>query len=386
MFFMVWWYLVWLVPNEHEKYARTLGARNAKRLHSGWETRRLAHFVKKSTMSRQAKHLAVAGATGAVGIEILKCLEQRDFPVRELTLLASARSAGKTLKFRGEDVQVKELTPQSFDGVDVALFSAGGGISKDFAPHAVAAGAVVVDNSSAFRMDGTVPLVVPEINPGDIASHQGIIANPNCTTIVTLMALNPLHQAFGGVASVIASSYQAVSGSGAQGIVELEGQVDAIAKGNTVPERKVYSRQIAFNVIPQVDVFLENGYTKEEMKMLHEGRKILHAPDLKASVTCVRVPVYRSHSVSITAVFNEKPSVAAAREALAAAPGVRVVDDLGANPPLYPTPLDSTEGDDCLVGRLREDLVLENALTFWVVGDQVRKGAALNAVQIAELL
>lgn len=337
-------------------------------------------------MSRQAKHLAVAGATGAVGIEILKCLEQRDFPVRELTLLASARSAGKTLKFRGEDVQVKELTPQSFDGVDVALFSAGGGISKDFAPHAVAAGAVVVDNSSAFRMDGTVPLVVPEINPGDIASHQGIIANPNCTTIVTLMALNPLHQAFGGVASVIASSYQAVSGSGAQGIVELEGQVDAIAKGNTVPERKVYSRQIAFNVIPQVDVFLENGYTKEEMKMLHEGRKILHAPDLKASVTCVRVPVYRSHSVSITAVFNEKPSVAAAREALAAAPGVRVVDDLGANPPLYPTPLDSTEGDDCLVGRLREDLVLENALTFWVVGDQVRKGAALNAVQIAELL
>jgi aspartate-semialdehyde dehydrogenase len=337
-------------------------------------------------MSREPKHIAVAGATGAVGIEILKCLEQRDFPVGELTLLASSRSAGTTLPFRGEEIVVKELTPGSFAGVDVALFSAGGGISKEFAPHAVSAGAVVVDNSSAFRMDEGVPLVVPEINPGDAAAHRGIIANPNCTTIVTLMALHPLHRAFGGVRSVIASSYQAVSGSGAQGIRELEVQVAAIARGEELPERRVYTRQIAFNVIPHVDVFLENGYTKEEMKMLHEGRKILHAPEFKASVTCVRVPVYRSHSVAVTAVFNDRPSVEAAREAIAAAPGVALHDDPHAEIPLYPTPLDSTHGDDCLVGRLREDLVLENALSFWVVGDQVRKGAALNAVQIAELL
>ena len=337
-------------------------------------------------MSGQPKHIAVAGATGAVGIEILKCLEQRDFPVGELTLLASARSAGKTLPFRGEQITVKELTPESFAGVDVALFSAGGGISKEFAPHAVEAGAVVVDNSSAFRLDEGVPLVVPEVNPDDAKSHNGIIANPNCTTIVTLMALNPMHQAFGGVKSIIASSYQAVSGSGAQGIAELEAQVSALAKGEPLPERNVYPRQIAFNVIPQVDVFTDNGYTKEEMKLHHEGRKILHAPDLKASVTCVRVPVYRSHAVAVTAVFNDKPSVEAAREAIHAAAGVRVVDDITAEQPEFPCPLDCTDGDDCLVGRIREDLVLDNALTFWVVGDQVRKGAALNAVQIAELL
>lgn len=337
-------------------------------------------------MSQNSKHIAIAGATGAVGIEILKCLEQRDFPVGELTLLASARSAGKKLTFRGEEVEVKELTPDSFAGVDVALFSAGGGISKEFAPHAVSAGAVVVDNSSAFRMDESVPLIVPEINPGDAQRHSGIIANPNCTTIVTLMALNPMHQAFGGVRSLIASSYQAVSGSGAQGIAELAAQVEALAKGEPLPERRVYPRQIAFNVIPQVDVFQENGYTKEELKMHYEGRKILHAPDLKASVTCVRVPVYRSHSVAVTAVFADKPDVAAARAAIDAAPGVRVVDDVFAATPQFPTPLDCTDGDDCLVGRIREDLVLDNALTFWVVGDQVRKGAALNAVQIAELL
>ncbi|MAS96397.1 MAG: aspartate-semialdehyde dehydrogenase [Verrucomicrobiales bacterium] len=337
-------------------------------------------------MSQTPKHLAVVGATGAVGIEILKCLEQRDFPVSELTLLASARSAGKKLTFRGQEIEVKELTPDSFEGIDVALFSAGGGISKEFAPHAVKAGAVVVDNSSAFRMDEGVPLVVPEINPDDVSSNNGIIANPNCTTIVTLMALNPMHEAFGGVKSIIASSYQAVSGSGAQGIAELEGQVDCLAKGEPLPELSVYPCQIAFNVIPQVDVFQENGYTKEEMKMHFEGQKILHAPELKASVTCVRVPVFRSHAVAVTAVFNDKPSVAAAREAVSSAIGVRVVDDPFASPPQFPTPLDCTDGDDCLVGRIREDLVLDNALTFWVVGDQVRKGAALNAVQIAELL
>lgn len=331
-------------------------------------------------------HIAVVGATGAVGIEMLKCLEQRDFPLRKLTLLASARSAGKQLPFRGEMITVQELTPDSFADVDIALFSAGGGISKTFAPHAVAAGAVVVDNSSAFRMDEGVPLVVPEINPGDASEHHGIIANPNCTTIVTLMALAPLHKIFGGVECILASSYQAVSGSGAQGIVELEQQVTAIASGKDRPAPQVYSRPIAFNVIPQVDVFLENGYTKEEMKMHFEGQKILHAPELKASVTCVRVPVYRSHAVSVTAIFHDEPSVEAAREALAKAPGVRLMDDPSTTPPTYPTPLDATDGDDCLVGRIRKDLVLDRALTFWVVGDQVRKGAALNAVQIAELL
>ncbi|MEM8955002.1 MAG: aspartate-semialdehyde dehydrogenase [Verrucomicrobiota bacterium] len=331
-----------------------------------------------------SKHVAVAGATGAVGTEMLACLEERDFPVGELTLLASARSVGKVLSFRGEDVVVKELTPEAFSGVDMALFSAGSGRAKDFAPAAVEAGAVVIDNSSAFRMDARVPLVVPEVNGEDAKGHEGMIANPNCTTIVTLMGLHPLHEVFGGVRNVIASSYQAVSGSGAGGIVELEEQVEALAKGEVLPERSVYPHQIAFNVIPQVDVFLENGYTKEEMKMENEGRKILHVPELKASVTCVRVPVYRSHSVAVTAQFNDKPDVAAARAAIEAAPGVRLVDDPGEG--RFPTPLDTTYEDDCLVGRIREDIVLENALTFWVVGDQVRKGAALNAVQIGEVL
>lgn len=334
----------------------------------------------------EPRHIAVVGATGAVGIEILKCLEERNFPVGELTLLASARSAGKQLDFKGEKVTVKELGPDSFHGVDIALFSAGGGISKEFGPIAAKSGAVVIDNSSAFRMDDRVPLIVPEVNPEAAKDHEGIIANPNCTTIVTLMGLNPMHQAFGGVTGIVASSYQAVSGSGVQGIKELENQVEALARGEAIPEKQVYPHQIAFNVIPQVDVFLENGYTKEEMKMHFEGGKILSAPDLKASVTCVRVPVYRSHSVAVTAIFRDHPSVEAAREAIESAPGVRLADAPQADPPLYPTPLDATNRDDCIVGRIRKDMVLDRALTFWVVGDQVRKGAALNAVQIAELL
>ena len=335
-------------------------------------------------MTSQAKHIAVAGATGAVGREILTCLEQRDFPISKLTLLASARSAGKSLPFKGEEIPVQELQEGSFAGVDVALFSAGGGTSKTFAPHAAKAGAVVVvDNSSAFRMDPGVPLIVPEINPGDAReTPKGIIANPNCTTIVTLMGLHPLHQEF-GVRDVIASSYQAVSGSGAQGITELENQVAALAAGQPI-EKSVYLHQIAFNVIPHVDTFEDNGYTREEMKMQNEGRKILHHHDFKASVTCVRVPVYRSHSVAVTASFDKPIDVERARECIAAAPGVRVVDD--PSQPLYPTPLDCSDKDDCLVGRIRKDIVRENALSFWVVGDQVRKGAALNAVQIAELL
>ena len=328
-------------------------------------------------------HVAIVGATGAVGVEMLLCLEQRNFPLGKLKLLASARSAGKRVKFRGEDVVVEELTHDSFKDVDIALFSAGGGISKEFGPSAAAAGAVVIDNSSAFRMEADVPLVVPEINPEAAKNHpRNIIANPNCTTIISLMALAPLHEKF-GLKSVIASSYQAVSGSGAQGIIELEEQVKAIANGLPF-EPKVYPRQIAFNVIPQVDVFTDNGYTKEELKMLHEGRKIMSLPDLRVSCTCVRVPVYRSHSVSITAEFERPVDVVSAQAAYAGKPGVQLKDD-PANK-VFPVPLDTTGKDDCLVGRIRKNIVLENALDLWVVGDQVRKGAALNAVQIAEIL
>jgi aspartate-semialdehyde dehydrogenase len=327
--------------------------------------------------------VAIVGATGAVGAEMLVCLEQRNFPLGKLRLLASARSAGKHLKFRGEDVVVEELTHGSFAGVDIALFSAGGGISKEFAPSAAAAGAVVIDNSSAFRMDDGVPLVVPEINPEAAGIRpRGIIANPNCTTIISLMALAPLHEAF-GLRSVIASSYQAVSGSGAQGIAELEEQVSAIVAGRPFTP-KVYPRQIAFNVIPQVDVFTDNGYTKEELKMLNESRKIMGLPGLKVSCTCVRVPVYRSHSVSITAQFDKPVDVDAARAAYAGKPGVQVMDDPSNK--IFPVPLDTTGKDDCLVGRIRKNIVLDNALDLWVVGDQVRKGAALNAVQIAEII
>ncbi len=330
----------------------------------------------------EPKHVAIAGATGAVGADMLNCLERRDFPVGKMTLLASSRSIGRTLKFRGEEIAVQELTSDSFEGVDIAFFSAGASRSLEFAPAAARAGAVVIDNSSAFRMDAGVPLVVPEINAGDIPANKGIIANPNCTTIITLMGLNPLHKEF-GVKKVVAASYQAVSGSGAQAIKELRSQVVALAEGGEVVN-EVYPHQIAFNVIPQVDVFLENGYTKEEMKMQNEGRRILHSPEFLASVTCVRVPVYRSHSIAVTAEFEKPVDVARARACIDAAPGVRVVDDPGNA--LYPTPLDTTETDECLVGRIRKDVALDNALSFWVVGDQLLKGAALNAVQIGECL
>jgi aspartate-semialdehyde dehydrogenase len=328
-------------------------------------------------------NVAIVGATGAVGEEMRQCLEERDFPLAELRLLASSRSKGRRLPFRGGEIEVAELTHDSFSGIDIALFSAGGSISKEFAPSAAAAGAVVIDNSSAFRLDPDVPLVVPEINPTAAAERpHGIVANPNCTTIVSLMALAPLHEAF-GLEAVIASSYQAVSGSGAQGIAELDEQVRALAEGREVVP-KVYPKQIAFNVIPQIDVFTENGYTKEEMKMQNESRKILGAPGLKVSCTCVRVPVHRSHSVAITAQFSRAVEPDAARAAFEGHPGIRVVDDPAAG--LFPVPLDTTGKDDCLVGRIRRSLVLDNALDLWVVGDQVRKGAALNAVQIAELL
>jgi aspartate-semialdehyde dehydrogenase len=330
-------------------------------------------------MSRNL-HVAIVGATGAVGVEMIKTLEKRNFPVGKLTLLASARSAGKTLPFKGEEVPVQELREDSFQGVDVALFSAGGGISKQFAPFAVQTGAVVVDNSSAFRMDDTVPLVVPEINGADIKKNRGIIANPNCTTAITLMALWPLHVAF-RVKRVFASSYQAVSGTGAQAIEELRAQVAALGRGEPV-EKSVYPHQIAFNVLPHVDTFLDSGYTREEMKMQGEGRRIMHHPTFKASVTCVRVPVYRAHSVAISAEFERPVSLDEARKALANAPGLDVVDDPSSS--LYPLPLNCAEKDNCEVGRLRYDCALDNGLAFWVAGDQLLKGAALNAVQIAE--
>ena len=327
-------------------------------------------------------HVAVVGATGAVGIEMIKTLEKRNFPVGKLTLLASARSVGKTLQFRGESIAVQELTADAFKGIDIALFSAGGSISKEFAPLAARQNCVVVDNSSAFRMDDSVPLVVPEINAADAKLHKGIIANPNCTTAITLMALYPLHQAF-GVTRIFASSYQAVSGTGAKAIEELERQVNEITAGKPVT-KEVYPHQIAFNVLPHVDSFLSDGYTKEEMKMQNEGRKIMHLPGFRASVTCVRVPVYRAHSVAVSAEFSRPITVEAARAVLAKAPGLDIIDD-PANK-RYPQPLDVAERDNCAVGRLRMDCAMDNGLCFWVCGDQLLKGAALNAVQIAEVL
>ena len=327
-------------------------------------------------------HVAVVGATGAVGIEMIKTLEKRNFPVGKLTLLASARSVGKKLKFRGEEIAVKELTRDSFSGLDMALFSAGGSISKEYAPIAAKAGCVVVDNSSAFRMDDKVPLVIPEINAADVKWHAGIIANPNCTTAITLMALYPLHQAF-GCRRIFASSYQAVSGTGAKAIAELQRQVSQIVNQQAVT-REVYPHQIAFNVLPHVDSFLPSGYTKEEMKMESEGRKIMHHPAFRASVTCVRVPVYRAHSVAVSAEFEKPVTVEAACEVLKKAPGLQVIDEPAKNQ--YPLPLYLAEQYDCAVGRLRKDCAMDNGLCFWVAGDQLLKGAALNAVQIGEEL
>lgn len=334
-------------------------------------------------MNLQNPRVAIVGATGAVGVEILSCLETRNFPLASLKLLASHRSAGKQVSFRDSILTVEELTRDSFADVDIALFSAGGDISREFAPIAAAAGCVVIDNSSAFRQDDDVPLVVPEINGKDAFNHpRNIIANPNCTTIITLMALYPLHLRY-GLKMILASSYQAVSGSGQHGITELENQVRAIANGHPI-EISTYPRQIAFNVLPQIDKFTDTGYTKEELKMLNEGRKIMGLPGLSVSCTCVRVPVYRSPSISCIAQFEKPIDVEGARACYEGMPGVALMDEPEKG--VWPTPLDSTNGDTCYVGRIRKDLAIDNALSLWVVGDQVRKGAALNAVQIAELL
>ena len=333
-------------------------------------------------MRKRKVNVAVVGVTGAVGQELLNVLETRRFPIDQLLPLASKRSAGKRVRFKGKSRTIRELTESSFDKIDIAIFSAGGDISSKFAPLAVKAGAIVVDNSSAFRMDKNVPLVVPEINGADTQKHKGIIANPNCTTAITLMALYPLHKEF-GVRRIFASTYQAVSGSGAQGIAELKAQVKALASGQKI-KKSVYPHQIAFNALPHVDSFLKNGYTKEEMKLENEGRKIMHLGRFKASSTCVRIPVYRAHSVAVNAEFTKPVSVAKARRAIKNAPGIDLIDDVKTD--LYPLALNMAEKDNCAVGRIRTDCAMKNGLSFWVVGDQILKGAALNAVQIAELI
>ena len=328
-------------------------------------------------------HVAVAGATGAVGVEMVKTLEKRNFPVRSLKLLASARSAGKTMRFKGEEVVIEELTADSFKGVDVALFSAGSDISRAFRQAVTDAGALMIDNSSAFRMEDDVPLVVPEVNPEDAFRHHGVIANPNCTTIIMLVAVAPLHRAK-KLVRLVAATYQAASGAGARGMAELEEQTRQLLNGQPV-QPKAFAHRLGFNLIPHIDVFNENGYTKEELKMLNESRKMLHEPSLRVSCTSVRVPILRAHSESLNVEFAEEITPAEARAILSKAPGVKLVDEPQAN--RYPMPMDATEQYDVLVGRIRQDISRNDkrGLDIFVSGDQVLKGAALNAVQIAEL-
>ena len=333
-------------------------------------------------MNKNAVKVGILGATGAVGQEMMKILAERSFPVAMLRPIASGRSAGRKLSFRGEEVTIVEASDEAFEGLDIVLGAAENDIAERFAPAIVKSGAVFVDNSSAFRLDGDVPLVIPEINPDDAAKHHGIISNPNCTTIVTLVAINALAQE-SPIETIIASSYQAVSGAGKNGIDELYQEVELLREGKAA-QPKVFPYQIAYNVIPQIGGEQYMGYTSEEMKMQNEGRKILHLPELKVSCTCVRVPVVRSHSVSVVLRTKEKISVERARELIAAAPGCRLVDDLGAKQ--YPMPLDTSDQDTVFVGRIRDDLTDERGLNLWCCGDQVRKGAATNAVQIAELL
>ena len=331
---------------------------------------------------------AIVGATGAVGQEFLKLIEERNFPFGELKMLASSRSAGKKINFMGKDFTVEETTEKSFDGVKFALF-AGGAASKLFAPAAVKSGAVVIDNSSNFRMDPNVPLVVPEVNPQAIARHKGIIANPNCSTIIMVMALKPLYN-ISKIKRVVVSTYQAVSGAGREGMDELKSQLDALARGEKIeakilPVAKLDKHyQIASNLIPQIDVFKENLYTKEEMKMVDETKKIMEDDALKITATTVRVPVYRSHAESVNVEFENEVSVEAARAALKNFPGVILCD----NPDemIYPQPLETSGKDDVAVGRIRKDFSIEHGLNLWVCGDQIRKGAALNALQIAEYM
>ena len=327
-------------------------------------------------------HIAILGATGAVGIEVLKTLEKRNFPVGQLILLASERSVGKKLKFRGKDYAVQQATPHSFKGVNIAFFSAGAGLSHELVPYAVQAGAIVVDKSSAFRMDPTVPLVVTEVNPLDIKNHKGIIANPNCSTMVMAVVLWPLHQR-ARIQRIMVSTYQAASGAGAKARDELEFQVRDILSGKPA-KKEVFQYQIAFNVFSHDTEIAENGYNEEENKMVEETRKIFHEPNLAICPTCIRVPVFRAHSESILIETERKLSVEEARAILSKAPGVKVIDNQSANH--FPMPIEASGQDDVLVGRLREDPSSPNGLAMFISGDQLLKGAALNAVQIAEIL
>jgi aspartate-semialdehyde dehydrogenase len=336
----------------------------------------------KMLNKKENYHVAVVGATGAVGTDMLNVLEARGFPVGELTLLASARSAGKTLQFKGKEYTIKELKADSFTGVDIALFSAGGSRSKEFAQAAVNAGAVVIDNSSAFRMDPKVPLVVPEVNPKDAFKHEGIIANPNCTTIIMAVAIYPIHK-INPIKRVVVSSYQAVSGAGAMAVEELKEQVVAIQSGEE-PKAKIFKHVIANNVFSHDSDILENGYCEEEMKMVNETKKIFGDDNIQVNPTCVRVPIYRAHSESIYLELTNEVDLAAYRQAIEAAPGVQLVDDREKNH--FPMPSEVSGKDDVLVGRFRRDVSVANGLNLFVSGDQLLKGAALNAVQIAELL
>ena len=335
-------------------------------------------------MKKQAYNVAVVGATGAVGREMISVLESRDFPVDDLRLLASERSRGEFLAFKGDDLPVQVLGPESFQGVDVALFSAGGSISQEYAPIAAKAGAVVVDNTSAFRLEPDVPLIVPEVNAEEIAGYKqrGIIANPNCSTIQLVTALKPILDAV-GLKRVVVSTYQSTSGAGQKAIDELSGQVRSLFnQGKIVKE--IFPHQIAFNCIPQIDVFQDNGYTKEEMKMILETRKIFDLPDLKITTTCVRVPVFHSHSEAVNVETEQGLSVEELKALLAEAPGVLVRDDPAHNE--YPLGIDAAGHDEVYVGRIRRDESVENGFNLWVVSDNLRKGAAVNAVQIAEIL
>ena len=326
--------------------------------------------------------VAILGATGAVGQEMIKVLQERNFPVGKLIPLASERSAGKTVKFKGEDVTIRLACDEAFTGVDIVLGAAENDIAKQFAPAIVKAGAVFVDNSSAFRLDPDVPLIVPEVNPEDVKNHKGIISNPNCSTIITVTAVNALNS-IAPIRTMTASTYQAVSGAGAGGPIELMGEVEALSKGEHY-ENKVFPYQIAYNLMPQIGGEQVDGYTSEEMKMQNEGRKIMHLPDLKVTCTCVRVPVVRSHSISVSCHFDVPVTVEQARQAIANAPGCRLMDDLKNK--VYPMPLDTSDQDIVFVGRIRPDLTDDCGIALWCCGDQVRKGAATNAIQIAELL
>ena len=330
----------------------------------------------------KAYTVAVLGATGAVGQEMIRILQERNFPVGTLLPLSSARSAGKTVRFRDEDVTVREATEEAFQGVDIVLGAAEADIARKFAPAIRAAGAVFVDNSSAFRLDPQVPLIVPEINPQDVKNHHGILSNPNCSTIITMVAVNALN-GLSPIRTMTATTFQAVSGAGAGGPVELEQEIQAKYQGKDYTP-KVFPYPIAYNVIPQIGGEQYEGYTSEEMKMQNEGRKILHLPELRVSCTCVRVPVIRSHSISVSLHFDRHISVEEARQAIAQAPGCKLVDDLPNK--RYPMPLETSDQDIVFVGRIRQDLTDDKGLCLWCSGDQVRKGAATNTIQIAELL